>query len=442
MQKRRIPIKQLLVNHENPRFEPVKTEQKAIDLMMSEVGDKVFNLAKDIAEHDINPSRSLMVVEVGNSMFVPVDGNRRVVALKLLHQPDLAKDPKFRERFIELKKESGTSFPTEVECVVFPDKESAYRWVNLEHTGENKGVGVLSWDSEQKQRFAAQYAGKKDSRPIQLIDYADDNKIPHGKIDTTTLDRLLGTPSVRELIGVDFPNGILQIVKSKKQVLGNLNKLFVAMSAKDFKVGDVYTSAKATSWTEDVLGIARKAVKRSEVTKATHATAKPDPLDGDWITNRLYSVYPSKNRVKAILRELKGLKPGAKPNVCATSLRVLLELALYVFLKDKGIIATLIRQEKARIAAKNKKRKTPRVLPTDWAPNFQMTLNYLATHETVISDPLERRALKTFIGKKSSEPFLTELNQFIHNPSYDPTPQMVIDIWNKLGKPIFKTILT
>ena len=58
-----------------------------------------------------------------------------------------------------------------------------------------------------------------------------------------------------------------------------------------------------------------------------------------------------------------------------------------------------------------------------------------------MTDPLERKTLKTFIGKKSNEPFLTELNQFTHNPDYEPGPDAITEIWNKLGKLIFRTIL-
>ena len=89
----------------------------------------------------------------------------------------------------------------------------------------------------------------------------------------------------------------------------------------------------------------------------------------------------------------------------------------------------------------NKKRKVKKEWEKDWSPNFQRTLYFMATNESVISDPLERKALKTFIGKKSVEPFLAELNQFAHNPEYEPNEDNVIEIWNKLGKLIFKTIL-
>lgn len=439
MDKRVIPISKILVNTENPRFEPVKDQQEALDLMLSKAGKAVLNLAKDIAQHGLNPSKRLMVIELGAGNFLPLEGNRRIVALKLLHDPEQATNKSFTEKFKEFKKEFGTQLPAEVECVVFPDKESAFRWVNLEHTGRNKGVGVLSWDSTQRQRFIAQYAGKKPSRSVQLFDFADENNLEHDKVDATTLDRLTGTPFVREQVGINFPEGLLDLTKSKSHVLKNLRKVFTAMSEKDFKVGDVYTSAKSKTWIKEVLGIDKE--KSGIEQKPLDAKTKKDIFDGDWITHQLYSAYPKQNRIKAILKELKDLNPKQKPNICGTSLRVLLELAVYVFLKDAGKIKSIITLEKARIATENKKRGGKRVLDKDWSPSFQRTLDYISSNDEIMADPLERKALKTFIGKKSNEPFLTELNQFTHNPDYEPSPDTTTEIWNKLGKLIFKTIL-
>ena len=118
-----------------------------------------------------------------------------------------------------------------------------------------------------------------------------------------------------------------------------------------------------------------------------------------------------------------------------------MELAVYVFLKDNSKIKNIINLERARIATENKKRGGKRALDKDWSPSFQRTLDYISSNEDTVTDPLERKALKTFIGKKSNEPFLAELNQFTHNPDYEPSPDTITEIWNKLGKLIFRTIL-
>src|SRR3989338_6403831 len=117
MYKKPIPISKMLVNTENPRFEPVNGQQAALDLMLEKAGKAVLNLAKDIAQHGLNPSKRLMVIEQKDGNFLPLEGNRRIVALKLLHNPDEATDKNFANKFKEFKKEFGAQLPNEVECV-------------------------------------------------------------------------------------------------------------------------------------------------------------------------------------------------------------------------------------------------------------------------------------------------------------------------------------
>lgn len=441
MDRKIIPIEKLLVNPKNPRFEPVKSQQEAINLMLIKVGKEVFNLAKDIAEHGLNPSKSLMVLEVADEYFLPLEGNRRVVALKLLHEPEQTTNQIFIQQFKELKKDYGSKIPSEIECTVFPDKESAFRWVNLEHTGRNKGVGVLDWNYEQLQRFIAEYTGKIASREVQLLDFAKQNKIDHSKIDLSTLERLVSTESVREQIGISFPNGILNLEKSNEQVIMNLTKVFKEMSQPKFAVEQVYTVDKRKKWIRDVLGILEE---KEEKEKQKTISKKGDPLDGDWISARLHSAYVKQDRVKAILGELRDINPKQKPNICASSLRVLLELATYIFLKNRGEIQAIIKEEKEKFKDENRKRTAKglslKEWNNEWSPNFQRMLSCISKNDKLMTEPNERTVLQTFITKKSNEPFLTELNLFIHNPDYEPSPESITEIWNKLGKLVFKTI--
>lgn len=446
MQKKIIKIEKLLVNPENPRFEPVDNQAEALELMLSKAGNEVINLARDISHNGLNPSKRLMVIPVKGNKYLPLEGNRRIVAVKILFNPRLVKNEIFREKIQKIKEEATITIPLKVDCVIFTDKTVASHWVNLEHTGKNKGVGVFGWTSEQRQRFIAQYLQKPLSRDVQLIDFAKNNKIKYKKVDASTLDRIASTPYVCKQIGISFPKGVLELTKTKKQVMNNLQRVLDAMSAAEFKVRNVYTADQRKSWIVDVLGMssktAKSSAKDSKGEESEAAKKKSDPLDGDWITHGLFQKYTKKNRIKAILKELRDLDPNQKPNVCASSLRVLLELAVYVFLEEKGVIKKLIKEEKDSLANRNKTRKVKIESKKDWSPSLSRMLKHIATSEDLISDPNKRRALSTFIGKKSAEPFLEELNLFIHNPDYEPSPANVFEIWKKLGKPLFRAILS
>jgi len=444
MKKDKISVTKLLVNPENPRFNPVKNQKKAIDLMLIKMSKKILNLAEDIAQHGLNPSKSLMVIKINKNAYLPLEGNRRVTAVKLLNNPNIASDKNIKESFMILKEKYEDRIPNSIECVIFSDKESANRWVKLEHTGENKGIGVVKWNSRQIKRFDTQHTGKKSSSAMQLFDFAKQNKIDYQKVDVTTLERVISTPFVREQIGIDIFNGDIGLIKSKKDVIKNLNKVFSKMSKNNFKVADVYTVGKRKEWIINLLGIS-KSVKKDDADKTFIKTSKStkDPLDGDWITNELYRCYDKENRIRSILKELKSTKPQQKVNMCAVSLRVLLELLTYSFLDEKGEISKIIENQKNKIIKENQKRKDKekpeQLIDENWSPQFKDMLKHMI-REALIMNPQTRKAIETYINKKSNEAFLDELNQFIHNIDYEPSPQDVENIWKQFGKKLFKIV--
>ena len=58
---KQIPILEILVNRENPRFDPVQNQDKAIQLMLKEEESSIKKLAKNIATHGLNPTKRLAV---------------------------------------------------------------------------------------------------------------------------------------------------------------------------------------------------------------------------------------------------------------------------------------------------------------------------------------------------------------------------------------------
>ena len=87
-----IKITNLLLSVENPRFERVGSQRESLDIMVGEQRDKLINLSKDIVEAGINPGELTFVTPEKGNMFKVLEGNRRIVALKLLNNPELLKD--------------------------------------------------------------------------------------------------------------------------------------------------------------------------------------------------------------------------------------------------------------------------------------------------------------------------------------------------------------
>lgn len=151
-----IKINDLLVNSENPRFESVNSQTEAIKRLVLEQNDKLYRLAKSIVEKGLNPSELPIVIEdfQQDGMYRVLEGNRRITAIKILNNPDLIDFSEFQKmRYKKLRKDFDEKKFEEIRCVVVENESEANHWIKLRHTGENNGVGIVSWDRTQQKRF-------------------------------------------------------------------------------------------------------------------------------------------------------------------------------------------------------------------------------------------------------------------------------------------------
>jgi hypothetical protein len=280
-QKIDLPLDKLLVNPENYRFDPVKDQREAMLIMLQSQNNKIIKLARDIALHGLNPSKRLLVKET-DGKYVILDGNRRITALKLMTNPDvISGDYLFRSIFEDLHARYQNSLPTVVECAAYPEDQQniADSWVLLEHTGENQGMGTVSWNSVQKQRFEARHKQQELSRSLQVLDLLETNGIVTEGVEATNLERLLGTRGVPQMLGIDFPKRKKFIlVEPQEEVLRRLKKVVEGMSAADFNVGKIYTLDQRSAWIRNIL--APQPAERSP-SEAPAAPPAPSPSNGN-----------------------------------------------------------------------------------------------------------------------------------------------------------------
>ena len=180
----------------------------------------------------MNPSELTIVTLASDSIsWVVLEGNRRIAALKLLASPSLLASlslpTRLTKRYKDLQARTQAALPAELNCAVLQPEDARY-WIQLKHTGENEGVGVVAWDGRAKQRFKGNYP------PLQAIDmveskgYLDDetkSKLP--KIAISNIERVLNTPDARSLLGVDIENEALIFTGSEEEALGRLALLVI-----------------------------------------------------------------------------------------------------------------------------------------------------------------------------------------------------------------------
>ena len=131
-----IEVDRVFLDLGNPRHVPFEAEKDVIEYLRRE--EKVLPLAKDIVKHGLNPLEHFALIPDGDNTYFSAEGNRRLCALKLLIDPDLAPADQ-RRRFDSASK--GWSPIKRLSAVVFKDREEVKLWLDRIHAGFAKGRG-------------------------------------------------------------------------------------------------------------------------------------------------------------------------------------------------------------------------------------------------------------------------------------------------------------
>ena len=200
-----VPVGRLFLYLQNPRHDPLPSEAKAIEYLCSK--ENVLALARDIAKHGLNPLELLALLPTSRrktektpQSYNAVEGNRRVCAIKLLNDPDLA--PASLRKSFENLAQDWTPV-TSVQGIVFNDFESARLWLDRIHNGPQDGVGRKQWTADQKARFDGE---NKNRAAQQLLDYAQSEGMitaAERERKLTTVQRFVGNRVFSENIGID-----------------------------------------------------------------------------------------------------------------------------------------------------------------------------------------------------------------------------------------------
>jgi len=201
-----VPVGRIFLALDNPRHEPVESEGEAIERLCTK--EDVVPLARDIVRHGLSPLERFAMTPIGQTQsgdptYWVAEGNRRVCALKLLADPDLA-PPKYRKTFERLSE--NWSPIKSVDAVVFNDVDTLRIWLDRVHSGAQGGIGRKTWDAEQKQRFSG---GSKNRLAQAVLDYAEAEGMitkaeRQGKL--TTAQRFLNPEVFQETLGLDRTN--------------------------------------------------------------------------------------------------------------------------------------------------------------------------------------------------------------------------------------------
>jgi hypothetical protein len=224
-----VDIDRIYLDQENPRHEPFKTEADAIDYLCRD--EQVIELARDIVEHGLNPLEMFgffreRSAKAGRAaIYIAAEGNRRLCALKLLNDPDLA--PKNIRSEVENLAERWSPIE-QVRGVVFSEREDAKLWLDRIHGGQQNGAGRRPWNAEQKQRFSG---GTKNKVALEILDFAESQGIISAedrRKRLTTAQRFLSNVIFREELGVVVDKENRTYINRPKEEFKNLLSKFIS----------------------------------------------------------------------------------------------------------------------------------------------------------------------------------------------------------------------
>ena len=224
MKRDDILIDKLLLDVENPRHGEVEDQDAALERLVAIHPQHLRNLAEDIAKHGLHPGLGFLVFPTEDGVFVVLDGNRRLAAIKLLAEPDSAPAA---WRPITTEVEVDLASFTRLPCTILDSREQGRLWLERMHTGVMNGVGVKQWPpiaqhhfsprNDQRGRGAAALAWLSSRTNPGEADLHQVIETVEGEI--TTFGRLVQTTAVRPILGYDFKDSELVPIEGTSEAV-------------------------------------------------------------------------------------------------------------------------------------------------------------------------------------------------------------------------------
>ncbi len=434
-----IPVSDLLLDSANARLTEEQPNQQATAIALAkQQGAKIVKLAADVVKAGLDPLALPAVVATGDQRkrYKVLEGNRRVLALKALETPSLvnpALDSGLQARLNKLSDEYSAAPIDRMDCVLFDTEESAQHWIEIRHTGQNEGIGLVEWDSDQKDRYAARHGTR--SVAGQVIDFVEKHNLvvddyPNSKGIITTLKRLLSTPDVRDRLGVDIANGVVYSCYPLDEISKSLGYVVDDLKSGNINVGDVYTADQRREYAAKIPRSARplkskrleqpvplddidsgsssrkapkKTRRRKRARKRERTTLIPQNCQLDIDPPRINEIYI----------ELLSLNLEEYPNAGAISFRVFLELSVDSYLSIRNLMDS------------NTRRNTP------LAKRMKATAADLRTRKKIDSQ-VEIAVKRAADNKRILDASTVLLNQYVHNPHIVPKPSELRAGWDEI----------
>lgn len=437
-----VPVSKLDFDLHNPRYPVQSSDREALEKILLSSMPKSVRLAEHIVRYGQNPTDLIAVIQDG-SRFTVLEGNRRTSVLKVLAKPLLLDSlpagtgvPTFIKRMKALAAKAIDV--NKVTVVLFPSREAADVWINLKHTGPNDGAGTVPWDSTAKSRYS-----NKGDIGLALLDFGkannwftdDDLKnSTGGPFPLSTLNRLLGDPSVRNALGLDLLEGSLvsnvpvgELAKGVRQVVAdlstatwNVTRLKLKGDRKKYleqfptKSLPEQTSVVSPPWQVDVETALPEPQRPAPPKPKPKSAARKTLIPKDFVI----ATSPDSPRLNRILTELKKLEVDKQENAVAVLFRTYIELSLDDYIARTKIKVQMSRPPQASLAEKAKS-----------AAAHLKSLTLLDKNQAANVD----RLVGIDSNPKAEPGSITTLHSFVHSRHSNPIPSELKIAWDNIA---------
>lgn len=387
-------VDQLRLWPENPRLNPIEKHIRLsdyVDDLTATDADKkhFYELIKSISEDGFIPADPIVVWQnKENNKYYVAEGNRRVLALKLLRHPDVA--PKGIRSFIRIQSAGLNIKDTDKILVnVAPTFEEAEWYINQRNSASSlqrnwTRIQQLRWITELYTKYSGdilkiisitkmtQSELESFIRILKIKDLVHDqvvkeklseeefNKASSYKFPITILERFFSNKLAREKWGLEY-DGINLKFKNKISFLNAFTALIknIINENSDLKIdtrtvtsnfNNILESLPKVNIDEDSNGETR--TDQDSSVENLDDSPKPEPPKPKIVKNNpyrlrlilsIYSINTSSYRLNGLFNELKNI-PIKYINSIAASIRIFLDLSVLHFLEGEDLISELCRE--------------------------------------------------------------------------------------------------
>ncbi len=436
-----LKIEDLTFDLSNPRYPPHTSQREALSKIADDQGMKLVKLAEDIVNNGLNPTKRVLVMSANNGGFVVLEGNRRIAALKLLTQKELRSSlnlpARIEKKFQALsdRAQSDGSLPVEVNCVVTTREEANY-WIQLEHTGENEGIGVVDWDGAARQRFRG---GSPALQAVDLVTQFLDAKTQEllPQIAHTNIERLLNTPEARQALGVELINGKLTLMEPEGHARARLVAVVTDITHRRIKVTQLDTKDLRVQYANEVAArplipitnsVGKSGVSVNAGTPTASAPSRPSrrvAVQRTTLIPKHFKLSIKQGRINRIYDELQRLQLKKFVNSGAVLLRVFVELSIDEYARTHSLSLRVSSMAKPG----GKKVANPREMKLK--EKLRAAADHLETNRTCTRHELQ--GTRALFQKKNHPLSIDSLNAYVHNQHYSPSIGDLVNTWDNIA---------